>query len=208
MEWGVASLDEPDAEAIALWNDASAAGDHVRSYLRSRGISLDIPSALREGLRTEMGGGPIPTMVAAVHGPDGRVIATQSTILTSSRRKALGASPKATTGRLGAGAVRLGPASEVLGISEGIETALSAMELFGMSVWASLGGQRLGELYIPPEVRELHIFGDMDRAGQLAAALATGHYTRQGLRVELRWPPEPYQDFNDLLQAKSRQVDP
>jgi hypothetical protein len=48
----------------------------------------------------------------------------------------------------------------VLGLAEGIETALSAMQLTGVPVWASLGGARLHRVELPPEVKEVHVFLD------------------------------------------------
>ena len=56
-----------------------------------------------------------------------------------------------------------------MGIAEGVETALSAMQMAGMTVWASLGASRLHNVELPPEVEEVHVFVDnliADRDGR------------------------------------------
>jgi phage/plasmid primase-like uncharacterized protein len=94
------------------------------------------------------------------------------------------------------GAVRLGPAGDVLGIAEGVETALAAMQLSGIPCWASLGAGRMQAVAIPNTVRELHVFADDDQAGRDAAQrIAHAHKHR---RVVLRFPPEGVGDYADL----------
>ncbi|MCE3370507.1 toprim domain-containing protein, partial [Staphylococcus aureus] len=76
--------------------------------------------------------------------------------------------PKRALGSLGQGAVRLAePVDGKLGLAEGIESALSAMQLFGIPCWASLGNERFGLVAIPDSVRELHLFIDNDAGGAL-----------------------------------------
>ena len=41
-----------------------------------------------------------------------------------------------------------------MGIAEGVETALAAMQMTGMTVWASLGAARLDKIWLPPIVRK------------------------------------------------------
>src|SRR4029453_5934637 len=105
-------------------------------------------------------------MIAAVHAPDGNVIAIQTTFLTSDARLASRTLPRITQGALGRGAVRLAAAGEVLGLAEGTETGMSAMQLFDIPTWAVLGANRLDSVAIPPEVKELFIFADNDDAGK------------------------------------------
>ncbi len=98
--------------------------------------------------------------------------------------------------------VRLGPAGPVLGIAEGIETGLSAMQLFDMPVWCCLSAVRLDRLWLPPEAREIHLFADNGAPGHEAAERAARVYQAQGRRVVVRFPPEKFGDFNDLLCAE------
>jgi hypothetical protein len=142
----------------------------------------------------------MPAMVAAVQRPDGKIVAVQATLLTLTGRKASVAMPRITTGALGAGAVRFARAETTLGIAEGIETALSAMQLTGVPTWACLGAARMHRVAIPNHVRELHIFVDNDAAGDAAAERTADVHTRQGRRVMLRHPPEGDGDYNDTLR--------
>ena len=169
-----------------------ADGTIVEQYLRGRAITVPVPPSIRV---TSMG-----DLIAAVQSPNGEIIAVQVTQVTAEGRKADGAIPRITTGALGLGAVRLGKAGDILGIAEGIETALSAMQLFNIPVWACLGAARMCRVAIPESVRELHIFGDNDEPGRAAVDRTAGIY-RARKRV-LRFPSKGHKDFNDVLQAK------
>jgi putative DNA primase/helicase len=191
----------PDPEAITIWGGASCAvGSIVERYLRARGITLPVPPSLRcaDGhyfKRAE------PAMVAAVQAPDRRTIAVQVTKLDpSGERKAQMPLPRLTVGALGDGAVRLAAAGDVLGLGEGIETALAALQLTGIPTWGCLGASRMHRVAIPDTVRELHIFADNDEPGR-AAAERTAH-THRHRRVVLRRPPDEFGDWNDFLRAR------
>lgn len=102
------------------------------------------------------------------------------------------------------GAVRLAPAAEIMGIAEGVETALSASQLFGMPVWAATSAAPLVKWDPPTEAREIVIFGDNDEsfAGQHAAFALAQKLTAAGYGVEVRIPPRVGTDWNDVLVAK------
>jgi putative DNA primase/helicase len=192
----------PDPAALAIWIAASsAAGSVVETYLRHRGITLPVPPSLRCGWRRHLDRYNMPAMVAAVQRPDGKIVAVQTTLLTLTGKKATVARPRITTGALGAGAVRLAKATDVLGLAEGIETALSAMQLTNVPTWACLGAGRMHRVRVPDTVRELHIFGDDDDAGH-AAVERTAHENRH-LRRVIRFPPDGCKDLNDLLRAQA-----
>ena len=197
-----ARLHDPDPAALAIWVAASAAdGSTVETYLRSRNITLPVPPSLRCGSVMHLDRYPMPAMVAAVQRPDGRIVATQTTLLTPERRKASVARPRNTTGLLGAGGVRLAKATDVLGLAEGIETALSAMQLTNVPTWACLGAGRMHRIAIPDHVRELHLFGDNDGPGRDAVertACANRHR-----RVVLRFPPDHCKDWNNFAACIS-----
>ena len=101
--------------------------------------------------------------------------------------------------------MRLARAGKVLGLSEGIESALSAMQLFDIPVWAALGS-RLAAVALPHEVIEVQIFGDNGDAGRLAAEKAAEAFTKEGRRAALRYPPPAFGDWNDALVAVNRKV--
>jgi hypothetical protein len=162
---------DPNPTALALWKAASpAAGSIVETYLGSRNITLAVPPSLRSGSVMHLDRYPMPVMVAAVQRPDGKIVAIQTTLLTPSGRKASVSRLRNTTGTLGAGAVRLAKAIDVLGMAEGVETALSAMQLTGVPTWACLGAARMRRVAIPDHVRELHLFGDTHAARNAAFA--------------------------------------
>jgi putative DNA primase/helicase len=183
---------EPNADALIIWRASEPLPYTIAAeYLERRGIALQPPS-----LRCRNGKS---ALVAAVQAPDGKVIAIQLTRLTSSGEKADISTPRITTGALGAGAVRLGPASEVIGLAEGVETALSAMQMIGATVWASLGAARLHSVWLPPEVKVVHIFCDNDGPGRQAAMRAGEMHAALGRTVHVRTPPSQCKDYNDYL---------
>ena len=123
----------------------------------------------------------------------GKVIAVQRTLLTGDGSKARVDCPRITTGAFARSVVRLGAASDILGIAEGVETALAAMELTGGPCWACLGAQRLGKLTLPVSVRD--IFADDDDTGVQHGTAAAKHYALSGRRVYLRRPRNSCNDW-------------
>jgi DNA primase len=178
----------------------------VGSYLSHRHITVPIPPSIRycPALKHGPSGQILPAMVAAISGANRKVLAIQRTFLRrDGRDKANVDEPKMTLGSMGTLTVRLGPAGPVLGIAEGIETGLSAMQLFDVPVWCCLSAARLDRLWLPPESLEIHLFADNGTTGHEAAERAAKAYQAQGRRVVLRFPPEQFGDLNDLLSAEA-----
>lgn len=187
---------EPDEEARRLWRDSiPLTGTPASDYLDRRGITQR-PATLRCCYYDD---DPLG-LIAAVQRSDDEIIAAQVKMITRDGRKALGNRPD-TIGSLGDGAVRLGPAAEIMGIAEGVETALSAQAMKGISVWASLGSTRLHSVVLPDVVREVHVFADNDGPGAKAAARAVDVHTRAGRLVRVKCPPPHLKDYNDFLLA-------
>ena len=162
-----------DRNALRLWRDAAILeGSPAAHYLAGRAITTCSPD-LRFHPRMPLGPKGavrfLPAMVAAVRN-DAGVLALHRTFLDpASWGLAPFGGPKRALGSLGSGAVRLAfPRGGRLGLAEGIETALSAMQLFGIPCWATLGNERFGLVTIPESVRELHLFVDNDAGGVLA----------------------------------------
>jgi putative DNA primase/helicase len=193
-----------NAEALELWHSTRViATDSMQAqYLRSRGVSPKPPPSIRAASILHLDKYPLPAIVAAVQAPDRRIIAAQKTLIDPrGDRKAQVRLPRMTIGALGWGAVRLAAATEVLGIAEGTEKALAAMQLFEVPCWSSLGASRMHRLWIPDCVRKLHIFLDNDDAGR-AAAERTAHAHRHR-EVLLRFPPEQFKDWDDVTLAQA-----
>jgi putative DNA primase/helicase len=110
-------------------------------------------------------------------------------------------------GRPGRGAVMLAPANDTLGLAEGVETALSAIMLLDIPVWATLGSERLAHIAIPDSVTRLILLPDNDRAGRIGAAKAMEAHAMPGRTIEVLRPPLGFNDWNDVLWAKGKRVE-
>jgi len=143
-------------------------------------------------------------MLAAVR-TDLGVIAVHRTFLDPAEaRLADFERPKRALGSLKNGAVRLtAPRDGRLGLAEGIETALSAMQIFGVPCWATLGNERFGLVAIPESVRELHLFVDNDRGGDLAEERGREAYRQEGRRILAKRPANLDTDWNDVLLERA-----
>ena len=203
------SLPEPrqetaDRNACRLWRGADAlSGSPAEAYLLKRGLT-QISSELRFHPKTPLGTHRavrfLPAMLAAVRSDLG-VIAVHRTFLDAGASRIAGFDrPKRALGSLQHGAMRLAmPRGGRLGLAEGIETALSAMQLFGVPCWATFGSERFGLVTIPERVRELHLFVDNDAGGDLAEERAREAYACAGRRIVTERPTALGEDWNDFL---------
>ncbi len=188
--------------ATEIWQATEPIEDTLAStYLECRGLQPPWPTWLRYhgALKHGPTGLRFPALVAGVTNGDGKFIAIHRTYLKlDGRNKAAVSAPKMALSSLQDGAVRLGRAGKVLGLAEGIETALSAQQLFELPVWAVLGS-RFDRVAIPAGVIEVQIFADNGAPGQEAAAKARDTLTKAGKRVAIRRPPEGVGDWNNAL---------
>lgn len=185
----------------------------VSSYLSSRGIEAkDQPlSVLRQakvnyGLRAIGIAEKMTAMVAKFVRPDGAPSTFHLTYLDADNQKAsiersrVVATPVAP---MAGGAVRLHPMVDgVLGVAEGIESALSARALFQVNTWATLNATMLAKFEPPEGCRKIVIFADNDDnfTGQAAAyALARRCRMKYNIEVEVRAPLRTGKDYNDVL---------
>lgn len=202
--------------ALRLWDEARPITcTPAETYLRRRRIAV-LPPALRFHPRTPLGQGDAvdfrPAMIAALHDGGlhdaGRFVAIQRTFFDrdDARRARDLSDPRMMLGRPDHAAVMLATATSVLGLAEGIETALSAMILFGLPVWATLGSERLHQIAIPGRVTRLILFPDNDIAGEIGVANAMETYTMAGRRIDVEFPPNGFKDWNDVLRAGGKGV--
>ncbi len=197
-----------------IWHKSRpAAGTVVETYLRSRGITIAVPDALRfnPSLKHTAAGTRFPGMVAEVTLPDGTFMAVHRTYLArDGRSKAFSKGDphdaKMSLGAVSGGAIHLGPASERLAICEGIETGLSVRQVWPeLPVWAALSSSGLTAVRLPDPVRSVLILADADapdelgrHPGQDAARRAARRFSQEGRTVMIALPPEG-KDWNDLL---------
>ena len=196
-----------NSNARRLWHSATAISDGpAEGYLAQRGI-LRASDQLRYLERTPLGPRGavqfLPAMLAAVTTDIG-IIAIHRTFLDAPNAKLAGFDrPKRALGSLGCGAVRLAPpAAGRLGLAEGIESALSATQMFGVPCWATLGNERFGLVAIPESVRELHLFIDNDAGGEFANQRALKAYAASCRVIQSRAPASAGFDWNDELKAR------
>ena len=193
-----------------IWRKAETAYcSKAHGYLGARGITLDPPPSLRfvPSLKYPHSGITLPAMVAAVQSPDRTITGIHRTFLNpDGTAKANVAQPKLSLGPQGAGAIRLAYAGETLGLAEGIEDALSAMQMFDVPCWSAISAGRLARVWLPDVVRHVVIFADNGEPGVKAAHDAVEAFTAQRRKVTLRFPPGDHGDWNEVLQAASTEV--
>lgn len=206
----------------AVWKEAQALSkvppsDPVRLYLASRGLYcgsigelrshplLDYWEELDDGERTHE---RWPAMLALVTDDEGRIVTLHRTYLTPEGVKAPVEAPKKLyAGGARGGLIRLGEPSDVLGIAEGIETALSARTLFKIPVWSavSVGGFQ-NFTKVPDGVRKVVVFGDNDRsfAGQAGAYALAARLRRDNpsLEIEVEIPKTEGLDWSDVWMRR------
>ncbi|MFM2057601.1 MAG: hypothetical protein RLY71_1986 [Pseudomonadota bacterium] len=184
-------------------------GDPATLYLRQRlhAAPWPLPACLRfhPGLSYWHDGaelGTFPALVAAITSPAGELLALHRTYLTRDGSKADVPTVKKLTGAAGplaGGCIRLAaPAGEVIGIAEGIETALSASLASGLPVCAAYSAGNLAAWQWPREVRTLAIFGDADQAGREAAERLRQRACAAALRVNVLTPTTEGADWCDV----------
>jgi putative DNA primase/helicase len=195
-----------------------AGGEWMYRYLESRGISRDrVPDVLRPavvnyGLSAIGINDRSPAMVAKMVMPDGSPCTYHITYLTPDGKKADHARARVVAtpvGEVRKACVRLDEIGEdgILGVAEGIETALSASILFGVPVWATINAGNLSEFTVPKECKCLYVFGDNDRSytGQAAAyELARRATLVNKVDTMVMIPNEIGSDWNDVLMEKDK----
>jgi putative DNA primase/helicase len=195
-----------------LWSGAVPIhSDQAAHYLTSRGIPGPYPSALRfcaAAWETDTRR-RLPAMLALVTAPDGSPANVHRTFLENGRKAQIPAPRKMMLGDVAEGsAIRLGTHDGVLGVAEGIETALTVTRLFGITCWSAVDEGKLAKFAIPADVRELHVFGDNDLnfVGQAAAYTLAKRASlmRDGPAVvTVRIPDQPGADWADTTNLRS-----
>ena len=158
--------------------------------------------------------GKYPALICAVRDKLGRVVSIHRTYLTLQGQKADVKEPKKLMAvpdnlTINGAAIRLVQTSKhVIGIAEGVETALSVVTATGLPCWSviSEGGMRHFE---PPKgIQFVHIFADKDRSkvGEEAAKELQARLKAMGIGSRIYVPSEPIPegakgiDWNDVLR--------
>lgn len=189
-------------------------GDPVTLYIKRRLLAplWPVPLALRyhpalsywqEGAEV----GRFPAMVSAITSPAGELLALHRTYLTRDGRKAELPGPvkkvTAASGHLVGGCIRLGaPLDGVIGIAEGVETALAASMASGVPTVAAYSAGALAGWIWPAGVQSLVIFADADKAGRESADRLRQRAQAAALRVSVLTPQEEGADWCDVWAAR------
>lgn len=197
------------------WQDAK--DNPVLKYLSSRGLeNCELSSQLRylpklpywsqneNGVAKKLG--EYPAMIAAVRDLQGHLISLHRTYLLESGQKAPVQCPKKLMkGSMNGGLIQLFEPTEVLAISEGIETALSVHELFKIPVWSAVSVTGFHNLTtLPQQVQELRIYADNDASyAGIAGAYDLASKLKSKcpqLKISVFTPAEVDSDYNDELK--------
>lgn len=196
------------ASVKRIWNETEPVckGDPVWKYLNRRiGIEL-IPACLRyhpalpyvDGENVDY----FPAMVARVSSHEKQGVGIHRIYLTSSGEKApVENNKKLMAGKpLSGASIKLCASGEVLGIAEGIETALAASRKFSVPAWAAISAGLL-EQWMPPEgVKKVIVFGDNDASftGQASSYALAKKLRLKGIEVDVMIPELAGNDWADL----------
>lgn len=107
-------------------------------------------------------------------------------------------------GAISGGAIELYSAAAVMGVAEGVETAIAAKMLNGIPTHATISAGGMAKWNWPDVARFVHIFADYDRnfAGQAAAYALAHRLTLRGIECEIHLPSEVGTDWNDVLLSQ------
>lgn len=188
-------------------------GDSVTLYLKRRGLGgvWPLPKALRMHRALpywdgETLLGEFRAMVAPVTAPDGRIVSLHRSYLEPDGRKADVPSVKkltGTAGPLGGACIRLHePRDGIIGIAEGIETALAAWCASAVPTQAAYSAGNLAAWQWPAGVRLVVIFADNDPAGREAAEKLRGRVLAARIRCDVVTPTDAGADWCDVWAAR------
>jgi hypothetical protein len=211
------------ARALNLWAKAApAVGTPVQLYLRGRSITVPVPATIRYLSRQGNwnDGRDYAAMIGLVErlpedgeGPE-RILIPSGIHLTflensgtaTSFRKAATESNKLSLGQLRHGGVWLTPVDQICGdlaVAEGIETALSVLQLTRLPTVATLSAAGMHTFRWPPQIQRLWIAADNDAAGMRAAKALLARALRSGLQAAIKIPKGGINDFNDFIMESN-----
>ena len=200
-----------DAERIAQAREICPGGvhdDRIQIYLRSRGIELTSPVLRFAEHAPHRLGVRLPAMLAPVVNVSGEQTGVHMTYLRPNgggKADLPKEFQRECRGVIRGGTIRLAehdPGSELI-VGEGVETTLSAMQIFGLA-WSAVFAGGLKTIELPPDVRNVVIAADSDLSGigQYNALAAHARSVAEGRSVSIKAPPDIGDDFNDVLTRR------
>ena len=191
---------------LAMWNSTQALGGVAAQYLRSRHCVVPAYGDLRWHPSLKHPSGYVgPALVALITDVvTNQPLSLHRTWITNTGKADI-ETPRLLLGNhsIDGGVIRLTPDDEVthlLGLGEGIETALS-LAWAPLSVWATIDAGHLAKFPVLNGIQTLIIAVDQDPAGIAAATTCADRWALAGKTVLLT--PQSENDLNDSLQEVS-----
>lgn len=191
-------------------------GDAVKSYLGRRGFSR-VPPGLYQVRRPyyENGKslGDYDCMVGPVRDAAGLVVTYHLTYIQDGDKAPVASPRKIMTpaaDMTGAGIRLAATPGQVVGIAEGIETAIAVMLIFKVPCWSVISESGMRKFQPPAGIKGVRIFADNDRnfVGQRAAYDLAARLSSEGYEVSVNMPEKPGTDYADqILMPKPAMVD-
>jgi putative DNA primase/helicase len=205
------------ALAANIWSDSSsAARTPTEQYLRTRGITADVPPSIRHhpALR-HPSGQELPAMVTVVQDSrTGDLVAIHRTFLKPDGSGKADVNPqKMALGPIANAAARFAIVTDKLAFAEGVEDALTIQEAKEIPCRATLGGFRREATTVADSVCEVYLCADRDPSGvsERHARLVGAQLLakKPTLRVYLTQPQPKANggkvDFNDVLKERGHE---
>jgi DNA primase len=153
-----------------------------------------------------------PALVAAIRGYDGQLLTVHRTYLVERADGGVGKAAvekaKLVVGTFGPGFIRLGPDADAMTGGEGIETSLSAMQLWRRSGICFVNSGRMKSVEPPFACSDFIYAADKGGKGRwgevFARAGAQAFGVGRTVAVKIPNIAADKGDFNDLLQARAR----
>jgi len=188
-------------------------GTSGAQYLNARGIYQLPQEAVRFNDKERYGGRVFQSLYSLATDDKGELCYLHRTLLDGNRKAQLKDSSGAKRqnslqeesylDHARSVAIRMFPVASTLGIAEGIETALSAHQIYKVNTWATMTANFMKKFRVPAGVKNFIIFADRDinSATGLAAAMECAHanlLAKNDLeRISIYYPDNG--DFNDML---------
>lgn len=197
---------DPRTRLRELWGKTTELNgvDNVSRYLIGRGIT-EKPDDIRfcaECYEPDSKEN-MPAMIALVRNKDGKPVTMHRTYLSDDKKAQITSPKKLMPGveKLCGAAIRLSKCNIVLGVAEGIETALSAWQLTGVPTWALISTTIMESFEPPDGVTQIIVYADNDAnyAGQKSAYTLANKLALKGFVVDVEIPDLIGNDWNDVL---------
>jgi len=184
------SMAQRRAEVRAIWKGSGPPPySPAAEYFPCLGITNELPSCIRYDARAH-------ALVALVQARDGTLSGVQRIYLSTDQWGTWKRRPS-SKGIIKGGAVRLTPPAHSIQLCESVEDGLALLQMTGRPTWAVPGASFMAIFEPPPEVREIILAPDHDKAG--LDAIAKTAASLMGIKLRQLLPPENL-DWCDVLE--------